>query len=39
MDGGSPQHTDMTGMSAAPGLLTFGVTADERVRDLDVRAL
>lgn len=35
MDGGSPQHTDLTGEDAAPGLLTFGMTQHERVRDLD----
>lgn len=36
LDGGSPQHLDLTGQDAAPGLLTFGMTPTERVRDLDI---
>ena len=39
MDGGSPQHKDLTGMDAKPGLLTFGVTTTERMRDYEVTAL
>jgi hypothetical protein len=39
VDGGSPQHTDLTGMDSAPGLLTFGITRTERWRDLQVIAL
>lgn len=36
LDGGSPQHSDLTGMDAAPGLLTFGMTREERMRDYEV---
>ena len=39
MDGGSPQHSDLTGMDARPGLLTFGMTPEERVRDYEVTPL
>lgn len=39
MDGGSPQFVDLTGMNAKPGLLTFGMTPEERVRDYEVAAL
>lgn len=38
MDGGSPQFTDLTGEHAEAGLLTFGITERERVRDLEVIA-
>jgi hypothetical protein len=36
LDGGSPQHVDLTGQDAAAGLLTFGVTRTERMRDYEV---
>lgn len=39
MDGGSPQFSDITGMDARAGLLTFGITPTERVRDLEVTHL
>lgn len=39
MDGGSPQFTDFSGMHARPGLLTFGMTREERFRDPEVRYL
>lgn len=39
MDGGSPQFSDVTGMDAHAGLLTFGMTRDHRVRDLEVTPL
>lgn len=36
MDGGSPQHTDLTGMAVPPALLTFGMTPTERMRDYEI---
>lgn len=36
MDGGSPYFEDSSGSSAPAGLLTFGMTPNERMRDLDV---
>lgn len=39
MDGGSPQHVEMFGLEARSGLLTFGMTPDERMRDYDVTYL
>ena len=39
MDGGSPYFADLTGMDARPGLLTFGVTPGERMRDYEVTYL
>jgi hypothetical protein len=39
MDGGSPQHRDLTGMDARSGLLTFGVTTTDRMRDYEVTTL
>jgi hypothetical protein len=39
MDGGSPQHVEMFGMEARPGLLTFGMTREERMRDYEVTYL
>lgn len=39
LDGGSPQHRDLTGMDARSGLLTFGVTTTERMRDYEVTGL
>jgi hypothetical protein len=39
MDGGSPQFSDLTGMDARPGLLTFGMTRADRMTDYEVKAL
>lgn len=39
MDGGSPQHEEMFGLGAKPGLLTFGMTPEERMRDYEVTYL
>ena len=39
MDGGSPYFADLSGMDARPGLLTFGVTSSDRMRDYDVSYL
>lgn len=39
MDGGSPQHVEMFGLEARSGLLTFGMTPTERMRDYEVRYL
>lgn len=39
MDGGSPQFTDLTGMDAHAGVLTFGMTRAERMTDVAVTRL
>lgn len=39
LDGGSPQHRDLTGMDAEAGLLTFGMTPTERMKDYEVTPL
>jgi hypothetical protein len=36
MDGGSPYFQDLSGQDATPGLLTFGMTQDRPVIDMDV---
>lgn len=36
LDGGSPYFRDLTGEEARPGMLTFGITPEERMRDYEV---